>query len=303
VITTLSGNSYLVSSKLDDLVSKFVAKHGELALVRIDSAEAKLAAVLEAVSSLPFLSPAKMVVLREPSASKEISEAIEQIISSTENTTELIVIEPSPDKRSTFYKTLKSKTAYEDFPNLDPPQLAKWLVDEAKKNDAQLSFSNASYLISRVGTNQQMLASELEKLSLYSAQISKDNIDLMTDKNPQSKVFDLLDAAFAGNKKKAQELYEEQRSQKVEPQNILALIVWQLHILALAKSGQGMRAEQIAKEAKLSPYPIQKAQSLAARLTDQKIAEMISELMEIDYKSKQTGLDINEALKTYIAAL
>jgi len=164
-------------------------------------------------------------------------------------------------------------------------------------------LSDANYLVERVGPNQQQLANELNKLITYDSKVTRANIDLLTEKTPQSKVFDLLDAAFGGNKQRALELYEEQRAQKVEPQAIMAMIAWQLKLLALAKTGAGKSAGQIAKDAGLSPYPVQKAQNLARKIDDNKLRAMVSEALEIDEKGKTRNINLDEALKTYITTL
>jgi DNA polymerase III delta subunit len=112
-----------------------------------------------------------------------------------------------------------------------------------------------------------------------------------------------LDAAFAGNKGRALKLYEEQRAQKVEPQAILALIAWQLQLLALTKYADGKSTTQIAKDVGMNPYPISKAARLAHKLKDEKFKEMVDFAFEIDLKSKTSAIDLDEALKTYITTL
>jgi DNA polymerase-3 subunit delta len=304
MIITLTGpNRFLVKRRLDELVAGFLQQENELALERIDGAEADAQAIFEAVQGLPFLAAKKMVIIRQLSANKSAADKIEQIISTVEPTTDVIFHEPEPDKRTSFYKCLKAKTQLEEYDNLDGRHLAKWLADEAKTKGGSLSPAAANYLVDRVGTNQELLDSELEKLLIYDPEITKENIDLLVEKTPQSKIFDLLDATFAGNKKRALELYEEQRAQKVEPQAILALLAWQLQILALAKYGAGKTAAQIAKDARLNPYPVSKAQSLVRKISDEKLKQMIHEALEIDYRSKTSAYDIDEALKTYIIAL
>jgi DNA polymerase III subunit delta len=304
MVITLSGDSsFLLQKRLVQLTETFKKEHGELALERLDAAEIEPAAVREAVQSLPFLAVRKMVLLREPSANRALAEDIEQIISSTADSTELIIYEPLPDKRTAYYKTLKAKTEFEEYRQLDQSELAKWLVEEAKKINAVLTYADAVYLIERLGQDQTMLFSELQKLALYDSEIDRQAINLLTEKNPQTKIFDLLAAAFSGNKKMALDLYGEQRSQRVEPQNILALITWQLNLIALAKFGEGKSSVQIARDAKVSPYPLQKAQQLAAKLSQESLQQMVNRAMTIDYKSKQTSLDLDEALKDYIVTL
>ncbi|MDB5160879.1 MAG: polymerase subunit delta [Candidatus Saccharibacteria bacterium] len=303
VITLTGNNSHLLKLHRDKLVDAFIAEQGELALERIDGSAAEFDFILDAVQSMPFLASKKMVVVRELAANKEAAEKIEQIISSVSSTTDLVIYEPVTDKRTAYYKALKSKTQFEEFNDLEPRALAIWLVEEARKMDSKLSQTDAAYLIDRLGTNQAILFSELEKLSLYDREIARQNIDLLTERNPQSTIFDLLDATFSGNRKMALDLYGQQRAQKVEAQAILALLAWQLHIIAIAKYGRGKTTAQIAKEAKINPYPLGKAQNLATRITDEKLKQMIAEAAEIDYRSKTFALDVDEALRTYIATV
>jgi DNA polymerase-3 subunit delta len=304
MITTLTGsNFYLLRRRLDEVVSKFIAEHGELALEKIDAEEAEGQAVLDAAQSLPFLSSRKLVVVRGAGSNKNLSGQIEQIIDSAGDTTDLIFYEPAPDKRTVYFKVLKSKTELEEYTELDVQGLAKWLVTEAKSQGGELNYSDATYLVERVGTSQEQLANELDKLLIYEPKISRQTIDLLTVKTPQSKVFDLLDAAFGGNKKRALELYDEQRAQKVEPQAIMAMLAWQLDLIALAVYGQGKDANTIAKDAGVSSYPLIKAQRLASNINQSKLKTMVERALELDYKSKTTALDLDEALKTYIVTL
>ncbi len=244
-----------------------------------------------------------MVVIRELGTNKQAAEQVEQIISSVAPSTDIIIYEPLTDKRTVFYKTLKSKTQFEEILELDARQLPRWLVEEAKRLNASLNLIDASYMVERLGTNQAVLFNELKKLAIYDSVISKDTIDLNTEETPQSKIFDLLDEIFKGNKKKALRLYEDQRQQKIEPQAVLALISWQLNLIALAKAGRGKTAAQIAMDTGSSPYPIGKAQLLADRITDEKMRKIISEAVHMDHASKTYTTDMDEALKAFIISL
>jgi DNA polymerase-3 subunit delta len=304
MIAALTGNNfYSLKRRLDELVDRFVAEHGELALQRIDAEEVEPEAILEAVASLPFLASRKLVVIRSLGSNKTASGQIEQIISSAGDSTDIVFYEPAADKRTSYFKVLKSQTQLEEHNDLDAHSLARWLVEEAKKQSAELSPSDAAYLVDRVGTNQQQLANELEKLLTYEPKINRGTIDLLSEKTPQSKVFDLLDAVFSGHKAKALQLYSEQRAQKVEPQAIMAMIAWQLDLIALAMYGKGRDANQIAKDSGMSPYPVTKAQQLAAKMDEPKLKDMVNQALKLDELSKTTPLDLDEALKTYIVTL
>jgi DNA polymerase-3 subunit delta len=304
VIITLTGNnSFALHKRLDEIVGNFVKVYGDFALERIDAEEVEIQLILDALQNLPFLASKKMVVVRGLGANKQAAEKIDQIIAAAGDGCDLILYELSTDKRTAYFKTLKSKTQLEEFNELDAHALAKWLVEEAKKRGGELGQADAGYLVDRAGTDQQLISNELDKLLIYNPKITRESINLLIDSLPQSKVFDLLDAAFSGRSRRALELYEEQRALKVEPQIILGMIVWQLQLIAVTKYADGKSTATIAKDVGMNPYPISKAANLAHKLNEQKFKKMVDFAFEIDLKSKSTPLDLDEALKTYIISL
>jgi DNA polymerase III delta subunit len=134
----------------------------------------------------------------------------------------------------------------------------------------------------------------------YDSNITRANIDLLTDKAPQSSIFELIEAAFSGNSKLALRLYSEQRAMKVEPQQIVAMLAWQLNVLAIIKSAGDKPTDDIAKEAKLNPYVVRKSASVARRLSLEEIKDLVSALNKLDLRSKRSALDLDEALQYFI---
>lgn len=304
MITTLTGsNNFQLRRRLDEIVKNFVSKYSDLAIERFDGEENDSQNIIDAVSNAPFLAKKKMVVVRDGSLNSDFVNQIEQIISSIPEWCELVLHEPQIDRRSSYFKVLKSQTKFEEFAELDGRDLANWLVNEAKKADGGLSFAEANYLVQRLGTNQAMLYNELQKLLTYNSKISRQNIDLLTEPTPQTKIFDLLGAAFSGQKKKALRLYSEQRAQKVEPQEILTMIVWQLRLIALAKYGAHKTPAQISKDSGVAEYPLTGAKRLATNISEEKLRRLVNEALELDIKGKTTAIDLDEALKTYLATL
>ena len=304
MIITLNGaNSFASSTDLSKFVSDFEAEHGDIAIERSDCEEAEFDQVQASLTSLPFLVSKKLVVLRRPSTNKQFVEKAEQLLNDIADSTDVILVEPKLDKRLAYYKFLKKKTDFREYPELDMNGMAQWLVAEAKSKDGTISLSDARYLAERVGVNQQLLDGEIEKLLLYSPQITRQTIDLLTEPNPQSTIFELLESAFAGNTRQAIRLYEEQRSMKVEPIQIIAMLAWQLNVLAIVKTAGSKSSQEIAKEAKLNPYVVSKSQGIARKLSLPEIKILVSDLLEIDTSSKRTSIDTDDALKHYILKL
>jgi len=301
---TLTGeNSFMLHAELDTLVRQFLSEHGDMALERVDGEEAAYERIQEALQSLPFLASKKMVVLRAGSANKQFMERAEGLLKELPESTDLILMEPKLDKRSSYYKLIKKVTDFKEFPELDRAGLARWLVSTARAQGGALSQDDALYLVERAGANQQLLSHELEKLLLYDQEITKQSIDLLIDPTPQSTVFELLEAAFAGNAKRAMQLYTEQRALKVEPQQIIAMLAWQLHILALIKTAGERTPDLIAREGKINPFVVRKSTAIARKMSLNDLKKLIYDLMTIDRRLKREALDADEALQNYLLVI
>ncbi len=293
----------MLKHELDRLVRAFVHEHGDLALEKLDGEEATYERITESIQSLPFLASKKLVVLRNPGAVKQFTENFEQLLATIPETTDVVIVEPKPDKRSSYYKALKKHADFKEFTELDGRALAGWLVEQASAEGGKLSPADAQYLVERVGASQQLLYHELQKLLSYNAEVTRQTIDQLTEPTPQSTVFELLDAAFAGNLKKALRVYEEQRAMKVEPQAILAMIAWQLHVLAIVKAAGQRSPDEIAREAKLSPFVVRKTMNIARKLSIAEVKDLVHRTLLLDIRLKSEAVDADDALQHLIISI
>jgi DNA polymerase-3 subunit delta len=298
MIVSLTGtNDFTRKRELRSLTDEFVAEYGDLALERLDGEGLEYNRLLDSIQSLPFLASRRMVVLDQPGGNKQLTERFEELVEAVSDTTDFIIVEPKPDKRSSYFKTLQKKTEVREFKQLDGSELARWLSAEAKNRDGELKIGDANYLIDRVGNDQLLLSNELDKLLLYEPAINRSTIDLLTDPAPQSTIFELLDAAFGGNQKRAMSIYDEQRKLKVEPQQIIAMLAWQLHILAIVKTAGQRSVDEIAREARLSPFVVRKTMGLASKMTLQQVRSLVARTLDLDVRLKSEMIDADDALK------
>jgi DNA polymerase-3 subunit delta len=304
MVTILCGtNTYLLRRDLKRLVDDFVAENGDLALERLDGESADYNRVMEALTSPPFLSSKKLVVLRDASSNKSLTEHIAEILGASDDITDLVIVEGKVDKRSVFYKALKAQKGFKEHGEQDDQALTGWLVQEAKDQGGELSQSDARYLVDKLGPVQSLLANELEKLILYTPKITRTTIDLLVEASPRSTIFEMLDAAFAGNQKRALGLYDEQRRQRVEPQAMLGLISWQLHALALVKVAGNRSPSEIARDGGISPYVVNKSISTAKRLTAQQLRDLVHDTLMLDIRLKSEPIDADSALQNLLISI
>jgi DNA polymerase-3 subunit delta len=304
MIVTLTGeNDAERSAELVRIVCAFVEQYDDMAVERLDGEEATYDRMAAAAESVPFLVPRKLVVLRMPSLNKEFAEKFGDFVHRIADTSDVVLVEPKLDKRLTYYKQLKELTEFREFAILGTENLVQYVQDYAKEQGGSIAPSAARVLVERTALTQLGLRHEIDKLLSYDSHITEQSIELLTEKTPQSTVFDLLEAAFAGNTKSTLALYEEQRALKVEPQQIIAMLAWQLYALALVKSAQRRSVDEIARETKLKPFVIRKSQDLARSISLVRLKELVTQLREFDVRTKSEGIIADEAVRYYLLQL
>ncbi len=265
------------------LLGSFIAVNGDMAVDVIDTEMAEPADVIDAVTTVPFLSPKRLVVLRYVSSNKELALAIETLLNRIADTTDVLFIESHLDARSVFAKTLKKQVnEVKHFESIEGPQLQGWVVQEAAKLGGTIAPRDAQLLLDRVGHNQQLIHNELVKLILVDTTISTDLIREMTHVTPSSSVFAMLDAIMQGNVGGASRMYYEQRAQGMEPQAILGMIIWQLHSLAITVVSRQLPADDIAKKTKLNPFVIRKNMTIAKKISKKQMVALLDAVIATD---------------------
>ncbi len=157
VIALLGTNSLLIRRAYKKLVADHKTKNGALSVEVFDADDTARGSVIEALSSVSFFAPSKMVVLKNPSANSDISSNIENICQNCPEETILVITETKPDKRTAYYKYLKSLNGTKEYLELSVNELNSWVKDEFKALGIQIEQSAAQFLIDRLGGNQHLL--------------------------------------------------------------------------------------------------------------------------------------------------
>lgn len=299
MIEVLSGNNErAIHDRLREIIAEFEKEHAG-SIERFDGAELESAdTVIDAVRSISFLDPKKLVIVRDFAQSRDLLDNTEQIVEQTADSTDLVIL-GNFDKRSSTYKYLKSEVKFVEYKELSTSELTNWINEYTKSFNGKISNQAATYLIEQVGANQYRLKNELDKLMLCEREIDRDLIDELVEPVPQSKIFAMLDALFSGRGEQAWRIYKDQRAQGEEPQKILSMIVWQLQQLSLAVFTP-VKSKKVLIDAGVSPYTAQKSLNMASNISPANLRYFIDNLAKIDYQSK-TSADIESALAVYIS--
>ncbi|HOR23083.1 DNA polymerase III subunit delta [Candidatus Saccharibacteria bacterium] len=301
MITAFIGDNYPArETALKEFVGNFSTIHGAAAIDRLSGDSIELNLLKDSVATIPFLSSKRMVIVRGLGQNKEISDNFDDLVRYVADTTEFVVVENHLDSRSRFLTELKKYAEIKEFKHLEGEDLVDWVIEQVNQLGGSINRALANLLVDRVGDNHQMLANELEKLVLYDSKITKESIMELTSLNPQSSVFAMLDSTFNNQPARAIKLYKEQREQGLEPGYLLGMISWQLYVLAVVKSANGLSVDRIAKESKMNPFVIRKNLNIARRILNVKLRKMLDDTIEADRLIKQRSTNADDVLKTLI---
>ena len=304
MVTILVGsNSYLIRQRVKQIERGYLASHDALSVIRLEANEIEVNDLTAAVSGVSLFAEDKLIILENPSENKDIQEAIESAIATVDDAVHLVIVEGQLDKRSAYYKMLKKQSGFQELSDMNDSDLKKWVTGYVSAKGGAISLSDSGYLIERCGTNQRNLQNELDKIVAYDTQITRATIELLTEPSLSSTIFNLIDEAFSGRVDRALRLYDEQRSQKVEPQAILGMLIWQMHATTMCAAYGSAPASKIASDAGMNPYVIGKAQKIARSMGVNKIREYLRLLRDIDYAAKHQTYNLDDALKLAILKL
>ncbi len=305
MIVTLSGkNEFLINQEIRNIISEYIKVNGDLNVKKIiDTENLDLKDLILDLKSNSLFAENKLFIIYEPSNIKDLKSDFEDFISSINGENQIILVETNIPKSSTFYKYLQKNTDFIIFNELKSYDLSNWAVEYAKSLEAKLDKGTADYLINRIGLNQLILSSEINKLAIYDSDITRSSIDLLTERSPQSTIFSLLDAAFNMRSKEAIEIYADQRQQRVEPEYMISMLVWQMNILAIVISAKNMAVSELASISKISEYTINNTKKLAGKISYSKLKRLVSDLCEMDMRSKTESYDLDQSIKNFIISL
>lgn len=303
VITFVGDNQHARSQAVRDEIEAFINQHGSLAVERYDAAESEPEHILSAVESSSLLSPEKMVAIDNYETNKPLTDQTETLLEKVLPGVRLLININKLDKRAAFGKLLQKSTDFRVFSALSAGETAAWLVDLAEEKGGSLDRATAQYLIEYVGSDQNGLQNELDKLILYDPKITRDTIHVMCQPQPTSTIFDLLDAGFRGQHQRALQLYDEQRRQQVEPLAIMSMIAWQLHIISLVMLAGDRPAATIAKDAGVHPFVVQKTKNLVSRLKLAQLRSLLDDVLALEVAMKSRPIQADDAIKHFLMNL
>ena len=183
---------------------------------------------------------------------------------------ELALADPPPDTvlvllaRGKVPKRLtdavkKAGGAVHEYGAPKPWELPGWVVERAREEGVRLDPDGAKALIAAVGTGQQRLLREIEKLAIGAHpdnELSVEDVERLAAGDTAPEVYELADAIAAGDATKAVRLAEALRERDDPPGRLLYTIVRRLREVHQATEllDAGMPDQKVAAELSTPPW-------------------------------------------------
>jgi len=202
----------------------------------------------------------------------------------------LMLVIPKVDKRLKFSKFLLANARIEKFEKLAENELIRWIEKFTEKNEGKISRENARKLLYRCGDDLWTLSSEIVKLIFASdsREITGENIEKMTQANPQLEIWDFLKNLSQCNAPAAIGKFRDLLVSGTPVQMVFSMIQREIRIHAQIVNGleRNLSERDIASETLIHPFVVKKTLPLSRNFSAKKIEMMYDALFDIDLRIK-----------------
>ena len=302
---------YLINKTIDKIISD--NKIDEFNINKYDLTNSLLTDIINDASSMSLFSDKKIIIVNNAyiftGNNKKYLEQdtleLKKYLNNVNDNTILIfnVNSEKLDERKKITKLIKKNGLVKDFNSIDNISLVKNLFD-----DYSISNDNVKYLISRVGDDSSLLASEIEKIKIYKNEdktITFDDITNLTTKSLEVNNFKLIDAIINKNKAEAFNLYQDRIKLNEEPIAIIISLANQIRIMYQVKQLylNGYTENNIASILKIHPYRVKLASQNAKKYDSNILLNYLKQLADLDINIKTGKVDKTLGLELFIIAL
>lgn len=258
---------------------------------------------------VPFLDSKKVIYVKNSgffTSGKKIAPSIVERVTEylllLPEYVEVVFNEESIDKRLLPYKKLSKIAKFEEMKYRSETDLTNWICSGIKRCGASIDVEDARYLAQVCGPSMSYLHSEVRKLAVLNKEgvkINKILIDEVSTKSIQGIIFDLTDAIGTKNKAMSIKLLEELILKKETEQFILIMLYKHFRNLFLLKvaTDEGIAN---ANDLGINPYVYRKLLGQVKNYSESSLRYILSELMELDYKSKRGTIDLRTGIELII---
>lgn len=218
----------------------------------------------DSINTLPFLSKTRIIVLKNIglfSKKKKLAESLLDSIKKMPDTTYIIIVESTVDKRTKLFREIKKIGIIANFATLGEDELVKYIGKKLGEYQLKIDINDAHYMVQRVGDKLSVLSGEIEKVANYVGEksiVKKVDIEAICLRSIENKIFELVACLGQKRRGRALKLYHDLLHSKEPANRILFMLVRQFRLNYKVKlySQNGLNQNAIAKKMKTQSFII-----------------------------------------------
>ncbi len=252
------------------------------------------AAVRDELETLPFLSPQRLVMIRDADGFvSQNREALERYLEAPSRTGTLVLDIKSWKSNTRLAKALPDRATIRcEAPAAHrlPAWCSQWAT---KRHGKQLNAAAGNLLVELVGAEMGVLDQELAKLAAYAGDkpaIEPGDVDTLVGHSRVETAWRMLDALADGQARQALTALQHLLDQGEDAIAVLGAMSWQLRRLAQAAGlmRQGASIAAALSQAGLPPFAQRRGEQQLRRL-GARAADLYDWLLEADLALKSSG--------------
>ena len=283
-----------IQKKISQIAARVHVAPDEISVY--DASATLLKIILEDVMTLPFFEPHKVVVMRnaaflsaKDTSGHDLAPLLDYIKTPNESATLIMVCESEKlDQRKKAVKQLMQACEVICCGRIDPREKAGIITDMVHAREITISEEALRLFITRMPDDLAIIEQEVEKLSLYGAQIGTEEAAALSVRTLDDNVFDLCDALCVHDIKKAFRLWKDLDAGQLDPIYLIATLAAQFRFLFQVRTlmGEGGTKADIAQRLHAHPYRVQMTMKQCQGMSPFQLLGILKRLADLDQRIK-----------------
>jgi DNA polymerase III subunit delta len=270
-------------------------ERGPGGLETFDAQSTEAAEVAAALAALTFDPGTRYLLVDDAGAWKAGAlQPVESALATLPAETVLVLIVRGKPQKQLRAAVEKAGGEVREYAAPKPWHLPKWCIERGRELGIELDGEAAKELVAQVGTSQQRLSRELEKLALAvhpATAVTVGDVERLAARDAAPQAYDLADALVAGDLRATLALAEELEAQGDRPGRLIFPIARRLREVhrAAVMLDAGMSEQKVAEALRAPPWLAKKTVARAKKADAAALERALGVFAELEIELRGGG--------------
>ncbi len=292
----------------------------------LDGQQVTLDQLKTVAATLPFLAERRLVIINgllerfepkgragrqrkitEAASQQSVSKSFAACLSQIPDSTVLVLIDREVKSKNPLFNEVADKAKVSSFPLLRGTKLYQWIQKRVMEEGGSISLQAIDLLAKLVGGNLWIMASEIDKLVLFTSgrRIDEEDVNSVVSDAQQTNVFAMVDAILESRVGRAEKLLQWLLQRGATSAYLLLMLSRQVHMIVRAKElrSQGKSKMEIQNKLGVAEFALHKILEQAEKYPLERLKKVYAQLLETDLSIKTGKYEGELALNILIATL